>query len=1042
MAELNVGDMFEDMAVGVDIRHRGGMEAVPAPKLPPKRLPLDPLDNEAAPPPHNKLDSPEKLRRRLRELREWYKPFLEDHTPPNPQARPRVDLETFDFRFEEPADYTDAQRPYTDAGDWETVRIPDYRGPVGPWAAYYRIRFHADSELFRLGRVWLRFKAVDYTCQVFINGRYIGEQEGLFAPFGFDVTKVLREDGPNTLVVRVENDAPQKGLSSGRPWQGYGGPPKGVGPYSLRGDKVFGGTGQGWDEPDSTLGEPEKRGGWSHCPPGAGIWQGIYLEGRPTTGIDDLFVRPHPEEKAAELWMETWRSDFSRAPTSVELSVHPNNFAGAIYEIGRRELNPAGPKRSVYKLRFRLPGFQWWTLDRPHLYTLRVKLTCDEGGEPATDVQDVVFGMRSFVQDTTGPRKGEFRLNGEPIVLRGTNEMGNLSVPMQHGDREQVIEDLLLGKAAHLNYWRLTQRPVQSEVYDLCDRLGCLFQTDLPMVAFVRHGCVEETARQAGEMERLIRAHPAAAVSSFINEPTPDRRTELIRHRAADRETLEDFFEVCIRYTRMHNPDRVIKCVDGDYDPPPRHGMLDQHAYVCWHEDHGLELGKMHKGELFDVKRGWFCGVGEYGAEGLEPLETMRRHYPASYLPENDDDPTWTPDRIPKCQAWGWHHQWFDQPETIKGWVEATHAFQAWAVRFMHEAWRRRVDVINSTTLHLLINAYPNNWLKALFSVDREPLPAFFALADANTPLAVNLRTDRYALTSGDETDIELWLLNDTPHRPRDLRVVYRIEVAGETSLISGCAVGVDPVSSAFQGTLAWTTPEVTSVTPVKVSATLTDAAERVVHDATLEISLWPQGERDLLAGRDVAVLGREGEAAWRLVEVFGGSPQPWRDDASPELLVCDSPPMAEAARIPLHGYLQRGGAMLALPQPGGETWVVGDERVEIRDSRGHQFVSRQTGHPAVADLDPQHYARWYHPDLDRITHLMHGFLVGDHLTPVTLTGTGLWYSPREMHPATAELAIGDGRVILDQVRALERVDEEPRAAEHLRRMFAHLMWR
>lgn len=1035
-------DFFADMAAGMDdAPRRPEMEAVPAPVLPPRELSTQGKPGLAPPPAHEKLDSHEKMNRRVAELREHYEPFLRDLTPSDPDARPTRWLERFDFRFEEDADKADVQRPYTDAGDWETVDIPHYRGPVGPWAAYYRTTFTADDALRSRGRVWLRFKAVDYKCQVFVNGRYVGGHEGLFAPFGFDITDVLRDgEAEQTLLVRVENDAKQQGSFGNRPWEGYGAAIPEY--YQLDGDKVYAGTGQGWDSPLDPDGTPG-RGGWTHCPPGAGIWQPVYLEARPTTGIDDLWVRPFPDRDAAELWLETWRSDFSRTPTAVELTAYPNNFEGEPVSIGRRELAMAGPKRSVYRLAFHLPGFRWWTIDEPNLYTLRVRLICEEvceenSGE-AIDTQDVTFGMRSFTQDEqAGPentRAGTFYLNGQPIVLRGTNEMGNLSVPIQEGNPEQTIEDLLIGKAAHLNYWRITQRPVQREVYDLCDRLGVLFQTDLPMFGTLRQSCVEETARQAGEMERLVRRHPAAVVSSFINEPTPERNTIAKRHRVVDRATMEDFFEVCIRYTRLYNPDRVIKCADGDYDPPPRHGMLDEHAYVCMHEDHGVEVGKLHKGELFPIKAGWRCGVGEYGAEAIEPLHTMRKLYPAAWLPEDDDDTTWTPDRIPFCQAWGWHHQWYDEQDTIKDWIAASHHHQDWAVRFMQEGFRRRADIINSTTIHLLINSRPNNWLKSLVSVDREPMAGYFALADANTPLAVNLRTDRHALTGGDNLEAELWVLNDTTASPEGLSAVYWITRGDEVLMIDRCDAEAKPVGAAYQGTLHWATPSVEAPTPITMHAALLDAQGHVLHDHRVNLTLWPGVDRSLLAGRRVAILGREGDRAWRLAEAFGGSPRPWHESEPPDLVLADSADAARGAAASLDAYLHDGGAFYGLWQPPGSAWPIGGHGVHVEPGRGHQFVSRKTGHPIVEGLDPFHFSFWYDHERGRIAHLNQGHLAGDGLRPITLTGKGTWYSPRAMLPATAERAVGRGRAIFDQVTAAERMPGEPRAAAYLSRV-------
>jgi hypothetical protein len=573
-------------------------------------------------------------------------------------------------------------------------------------------------------------------------------------------------------------------------------------------------------------------------------------------------------------------------------------------------------------------------------------------------------------------------------------------------------------------------------VYDLCDRLGVLFQTDLPLFGTIRQSCIEETARQAGEMERLIRRHPGAVLSSFINEPTPERHTEAIRHRVIDRATMEDFFEVCIRYTRLYNPDRVTKSCDGDYDAPPRHGMLDEHAYVCMHEDHGVEVGKLHKGELFNIKKGWRCGVGEYGAEGLEPLHTMRKYYPAEWLPADEDDPAWTPESIPLCQAWGWHHQWYEQPDTIQGWIAASHHHQEWAVRFMHEGFRRRADIINSTALHLLVNAWPNNWLKALCSVDREPLPGYFAYADANTPLAVNLRSDRHAVTGGDEIEVELWTLNDRPDAPENLRVVYWTELNGEVQVINESDARIRPVGAEFQGRLRWQTPPVEARTPLTVRASLLDERDAVLHDYTLQIQLWPTVDRTVLAGRNVAILGREDGAAWRLAKWFGATPVAWGDTARTlDLVIADSADAVLGAADGLARYVQGGGRFLGLPQSAGREWRIGEHAVKVRPMKNKQFVSRKTGHAVVDDLDPFHFSFWYHPVLDRITHLLNAALEGNNLRPITLTGTGLWYSERTNVAAGAEKRIGDGLAVFDQVRATERMTAEPRAAAYLMRL-------
>ena len=55
------------------------------------------------------------------------------------------------------------------------------------------------------GRIMLHFGAVDYRCEVYVNGRRVGAHVGGFTPFAFDVTDALTED-ENELYVCVYDD--------------------------------------------------------------------------------------------------------------------------------------------------------------------------------------------------------------------------------------------------------------------------------------------------------------------------------------------------------------------------------------------------------------------------------------------------------------------------------------------------------------------------------------------------------------------------------------------------------------------------------------------------------------------------------------------------------------------------------------------------------------------------------------------------------------------------------------------------------------------
>ncbi len=103
-------------------------------------------------------------------------------------------------------------------GDWNTQRdaLMFYEGPV-----WYRTEFSYHK---REGtRVFVYFGAANYQTAVYLNGEKLGEHEGGFTPFNFEVTSSVREGG-NFLIVEVNNTRRQDGVPGMRfDWWSYGG---------------------------------------------------------------------------------------------------------------------------------------------------------------------------------------------------------------------------------------------------------------------------------------------------------------------------------------------------------------------------------------------------------------------------------------------------------------------------------------------------------------------------------------------------------------------------------------------------------------------------------------------------------------------------------------------------------------------------------------------------------------------------------------------------------------------------------------------------
>lgn len=72
-------------------------------------------------------------------------------------------------------------------------------------------------------RLFLHFGAVNYKSDIYLNGILLGNHEGGFTPFQFEITNAVKE-GENTIVVKVNNSREADGIpGTGYDWFNYGG---------------------------------------------------------------------------------------------------------------------------------------------------------------------------------------------------------------------------------------------------------------------------------------------------------------------------------------------------------------------------------------------------------------------------------------------------------------------------------------------------------------------------------------------------------------------------------------------------------------------------------------------------------------------------------------------------------------------------------------------------------------------------------------------------------------------------------------------------
>lgn len=770
--------------------------------------------------PYHQIADKKEMNDSLSAYMSHYKPFMADYAPKMQEVRMRVRFDKMSFRYETKEDQSDFLRLLRGEGDWKEVNMPYFHGPQGLSTAWYRKEINISQEQYNQPSLWLQFNAVDYYADAFVNGQHVGSHEGMLDEFSFDIKKYAHI-GKNIILVKVGNDYSMLG---------------GEGTPRRWGNKLSASNSAGWDEPQM---------GWPCAPAGFGIYQEMYLETRSTPYIADIFCRPLLDSCAVELWVEIDLTNGDLADTfTLKYALFGQNFQeetafwkqDSIKVVGGRILKKYIISLNKEKMRI-------WSPDTPWLYQMQVALY-DKGGKVLLDTQKRQFGMRKFVLDSQSVPKGRMYLNNEEIRLRGTNTMGFLQKDVITHDWEQLVKDLLLVKLTHINFIRTTQRILPREVYDYADKVGMMMQSDLPLFGYINQKQYTEVLKQADGIERVLRNHPSVILLSYLNESMAGKQPHAVSRYAYER--LFDALDIVVH---NQNPDQAVKYVDGDYQAPNK-GYPDTHCYNIWYDKHALPLEQLCRGAWVPISKGWMYGCGEFGAEGLDFPDLMRRRYPQEWL-NNQPDGTWNPSYIHGKwqgeQTWDKHWKWFETQYTMEDWVRESQNHQAWGVSKVSRAFRRMARM-NSFAVHLFIDAWPNGWMKAIMDCERTPKPAWFVYRDALTPLSVQVETERTAFYSNEKYPFQVWICNDTQHTP-SAYLQYTMEVNGKITDSGKAAAEVPDISKAvsFQGFLPVTMPEVKIKTDVKIHVGLFDQkTNRILHEETANVWVYPKVQATL----------------------------------------------------------------------------------------------------------------------------------------------------------------------------------------------------
>ncbi|MBV8807239.1 MAG: glycoside hydrolase family 2 [Acidobacteriaceae bacterium] len=315
---------------------------------------------------------------------------------------------------------------------------------------------------WRSQHVLLHFGAVYYRAWIWLNGEFLGTHEGGNVPFVFDITDAFR-DGPNTLIVRVENPPTDRSIARGKQyWK-----PKSASIFYTR---------------------------------TSGIWQPVWIE---RTGDNHLlyvqvtadqdgtarFAGVMAKHEAEPLRFQVTVSDGGTEVATTTSQTHEDQVS-AMLQVNSPKL---------------------WSPDSPNLYTVKYRLL--RAGKPIDEVNSY-FGFR-----TIAVANDRVTINGRPTYLKFLLDQGYWPESVLTPPSEEAIQrDIDLALSMGFNGVRKHQKVADPRFLYWADRRGFLVSGE---IADAYEFTTEEAERFTSEWMQAVQRdynHPSIIIWNAINE--------------------------------------------------------------------------------------------------------------------------------------------------------------------------------------------------------------------------------------------------------------------------------------------------------------------------------------------------------------------------------------------------------------------------------------------------------------------------------------------------------------------------------------------
>ncbi|HEX8236581.1 MAG TPA: glycoside hydrolase family 2 TIM barrel-domain containing protein [Abditibacteriaceae bacterium] len=381
---------------------------------------------------------------------------------------------------------------------------------------WYRRRFEVPAA-WNGQRTILHFGAVDWHSRVFVNGRMVGEHQGGYDRFSFDITNALKPRGPQELVVSVFDPT---------------------------------------DKAEQPRGKQVSNPSGIYYTPVTGIWQTVWLEPVPSVSrITNLVTTPDTNLNALRLTVRA-------AGAGDNLQVSATAFDGT-----RRVSAIRGEAGT--ELRMPISKAKLWSPSKPFLYRLRVDL--HHRGK-LVDQVDSYFAMRKIALGKDAQGITRLLLNNQFVFQVGPLDQGFWPDGIYTAPSDEALRyDIEATKRLGFNMTRKHVKVEPDRWYYWADKLGLLVWQDMPSGGRSISGNAPdlqrspESARQfEQELKSMmdgLRNHPSIIMWVVFNEGWGQFDTPRI-----------------VSWTKNYDPSRLVNNASGWTDRSVG-DVIDWHRY-------------------------------------------------------------------------------------------------------------------------------------------------------------------------------------------------------------------------------------------------------------------------------------------------------------------------------------------------------------------------------------------------------------------------------------------------------------------------------